>query len=340
MASFDSIYRADVVDANDPEKRLRVRVRVRGIHSPDMATQSLPYAEIAGPAGRGMRGLFCPYRKDDVVFVQFEFGNERYPVVIGGAISNAAGVNDTPFEMQQDDAGSSRVMLMDQNGSALEISSDPADQWIRIKSGGAEVRVCSKDDGIIIDAAGKVKLRGDSVVVQSTIAEVSATTINIDARSGDSEAGVATLDSDNRTDILSAADVNIGGRVENVMGVPQPQNPLNTGSAQAENTNVRSKVVNLGVGGAPTSAVSLALGGSALPETDAMPGPIPAVPVPPVPLLPTTTVNIRASAAVNVESSGTVAVRATSVEVKAITSVSVTSAVAVSISAPSITMGL
>lgn len=331
MPAYPNVYRADVEDADDPDQRLRVRVRVQGVHPPELEVEDLPWADIVGTFGRGMRGFFFPYEKGDTVFVQFEAGDVRHPLVVGGCLSRAAGVNDIPFDMQGDLAGGHRVMLVDAKGNTLEMSTAPGDSWIRMKAGGAEVRVDAQDSGVVVDAAGPVTVRGTTVKVQSNVAEVSASTVNIDARTGATSSGVATLDSDSRTDILSGKSVNIGGRVENVVGIPTPPNPALPGSAQAEEVNIRSKDVNVGVGSAILDAALATLGRTPAAETDAMPTPVPGLDAPPVPLLPTLTVNIRAVAEVNVDSAASINIRSGTTAIKSL--------VAVSINAPLITMG-
>lgn len=344
---YDGIYRADVEDTADPEQRLRVKVRVRGIHAPSLSVDDLPFAEVSSSARRGMRGLFIPFNKGDTVFVQFEGGDETYPVITGAPVSSGSGVNDTPFDMQEDLEGGKRIMLVDDLGNTLEFAYDARKQFVRIKSGSAEVRVSGKDDGVVIDAVGKVLVKGKTVSVSSNIAEISASTVTIDARTGSTESGVATVDSDNRTDILSTGEVNIGGRVENVVGIPVVPNPVKPGSGQAAKTNLRAKDVNVGVGGLATDAVVSALGGSPVVETDSMPGPLPNIPTPPAPLLPTLNVKIRAQAKIDIESAGEVAVKATTASVKTVGAVNIESTSQVSVQAPSvsissasITMGL
>ena len=317
--SYFGIYRADVINANDPEQRLRVQVRVRGIHHPSMPDLALPWAEPAGV----LRGLFFPYEKGDVVFVQFEGGSHLYPVIVGGSLSEKQGVNDTPFELQEDNSGGKKVILVDGKGSMVEMSTDPRDLWVRLRSGGAIIQASSKDNGVVIEARGAVVVSGPKVTVNASTAEVNAGTINISADNGSAQSAVLTANSQHRTDVLAVDDVNIGNRVENIMGIPQTTQP------QAQNVNLRGANVNVGVGGGVMGTT---------PETDAMPSATSGAVVD-VPLLPTITVNIRAATDVNIVAGVGVSVESPSVSVTGTASVSLSSSASVAIHAPSISLG-
>lgn len=82
------IYRALVVDNEDPMKVGRVKVRVYSIHGiSDVSDENLPWATYCSPFGSANSGSFIIPEVNNTVYVAFEGGNPQYPLYIGTAYS-------------------------------------------------------------------------------------------------------------------------------------------------------------------------------------------------------------------------------------------------------------
>lgn len=313
---YYGVYRATVVNATDPTQALMVQVRVHGVHHEAFPDTALPWAHPLVAGGRGMSGLFVPYRIGDNVLVQFEGGDVRFPIIMGGIpAASPDSVSDVPFEMQEDREGGRRILLIDERGNCLELSAKPGDSSVRIRSGGSSVKVSSAGESVTVEAIGNVVVKGATVTVQAGVANTTAGVVNIRAETGAAEEGVATLQSDKRVDVMSDDEVNIGGRVENFLGAA-------AAPSQTPKTNIRSQVINVG---------------SSVGATDSMPSST-GVPAPPIPLLPTLTVNINGSNAVNINTAAA-SVTANTVDITAATTVDITATASVNISAAQINLG-
>lgn len=95
---FDNMYRAVVVDNNDPKKAGRVKVKVYPMFS-GAQDHDCPWAIMADPSMGGIAdqgGSNIP-SVDSHVFVFFENGDHRYPVYFGGAPAISNGTPDLPI---------------------------------------------------------------------------------------------------------------------------------------------------------------------------------------------------------------------------------------------------
>lgn len=76
-------YRAKVMDNTDDEHRGRIKVTVPNLFGENITLPN--YAEPMDARGAGPgKGEFNPPEIDDWVFVQFEMGDARYPIYMGG----------------------------------------------------------------------------------------------------------------------------------------------------------------------------------------------------------------------------------------------------------------
>lgn len=81
------LYRGVVEDVNDPMEAGRIRIRVYGVHSDDIPTEHLPWAEYTDPLFGGAVGVGAFFVPDvgSKVRVMFEGGDHNFPIYIGGA---------------------------------------------------------------------------------------------------------------------------------------------------------------------------------------------------------------------------------------------------------------
>ncbi len=76
---------ARVVDIDDADRLLRVKIRILEMHPETLADDDLPWAEFAPPPGnRDNAGTFMPVEPDDHVWVDFPYdGDIRRPRILG-----------------------------------------------------------------------------------------------------------------------------------------------------------------------------------------------------------------------------------------------------------------
>lgn len=286
-----------VKESGDPEGRLRVKVRVHGIHDPGTPPDGLPWAEVAFSGASPMiggSGDFKPYRVGDCVLLGFIAGEMDLPVVISNMTNSRSGVPAIPIGSSTDEsAGLGRWTRKDMEGNEVELSENAGELWVRLKSGGASLTLSQRGDSILVRSqSGNVSVEGSTVNVSAGIATVSAANVTLDA-SGENESeiasGVAMVRSNSVVDIISATksgvagildSVNIGGRADRYKGVPVPP-PIGHEPLQSAETNLRARTINIGVGPQTNPDIDMDVT---------------------VPLKPTLNINIRATNMVRIAS--------------------------------------
>ena len=315
MTAYPGLYLAKIVSAVDAEKRFRVQVRAYGVHARGLPDSDLPWAEYCSMTGF-MRGDFFSYHTGDDVFVMFMGGDSDRPVVVGGRVSTANGVTDAPIPYQTDvttsdsTADYKRWDRVDSAGNRVSLSEKSGELHVLLQSGGASVEVTQRANAIYLRASGAVVIQSPSATISAGTANVSAGTVNIDATSGDAEyrsSGGDTLLTASPITLTDTAggDVNIGGEVPRLRGIPMPPSFTNTAPQQAGRTNIRSNVINIGAGTAGVAPVPTS-NSEIQADFDGI-----------VPVLPTTAINIRCIGPVAMHTTSTVDINgATSVNVQ------------------------
>jgi len=85
FSRFDGLFRAVIVETNDPLRIGRVRVRIPELHNNDVKRDELPWAAPAFPIGGKGSGWWGNPSIGDVVFIQFEKNHPYAPVWVGAA---------------------------------------------------------------------------------------------------------------------------------------------------------------------------------------------------------------------------------------------------------------
>ena len=99
---FPGVYRANVTDVRDPEKRGRIRALVPGIGTREPAQA---WFEPIFPQAGANRGFFAPPQRGDSVWVVFENGDPSRPLAyLGGWFGNPSGRTEVPSELGYDTA--------------------------------------------------------------------------------------------------------------------------------------------------------------------------------------------------------------------------------------------
>lgn len=172
-------FRAVVARTDDAENRRRYRVRVLGIHLPQSDDDMLPWAETSAFGGKYF-GDIPRLAVGDRVWVQFEGGDRRYPVITGSWLTAPSGVSDIPTELSN--LASKRWVRLDRAGNLIEMSENEEELHIKFQSGGAEIILSQKDDTVSLRADTRVRVEapyieadGDEVTVTARIARVETT---------------------------------------------------------------------------------------------------------------------------------------------------------------------
>lgn len=166
---FPGLYRGSIEVVNDPEQRKRYRVRVGNIHPQEVETDHLPWAELGATFGGGNFGDLPAFKIGDPVWVMFEAGDRRLPVIMGGILNFEGGIPPLPSEQTGDyERTTQRWVRVDRVGNKIEMSPLDEEQWIKLETpDGSYVRVSARDGGIVLNAEGRV-------VIQCQAADVTA----------------------------------------------------------------------------------------------------------------------------------------------------------------------
>ena len=204
---YPGLHRGIVVETQDPQQRKRYRVRVSGnIHAPEVETEHLDWAELAVFGGQFF-GDIPTFEVGDEVWVMFEQGNRRFPVIVGGVFNFAGGLPTLPAEQTGDyERTAGRWIRTDRKGNTLEASQLPEELWIRMKTAdGSQVQVSQKTGTILVEATGRVLVRSPQVTVED------AQDIQVNTVTGFLDvASRLTLRCRDQVDIRSANVINIG----------------------------------------------------------------------------------------------------------------------------------
>jgi len=311
------LFRAVVAGVSDDEVRLRYRVRVATVHHMETVPEHLPFAEVCTLFAAPGAGDLPHYEVGDRVWVSFEHGEVDYPVIMGGWVARRNAIEDLPTTMTDSyGQGRKRWTRYDRRGTMVEMSELSEELHINIRSGNAQIRVRLGDDGVDIEADGPVRVVGQSVEVQSTIATVEGDEVigHANGRNGSNPEGRLLLTS-NKDIHLHVRPSSEGGTDSGKIDIGQytdSGNPTTNGvpaQHQSPKVNVYAKNVDIG----------------ALNQS---------------PVLNTLNVNIKAATKVRIESAQDVDVfAAAQVTISGTAKVDISSAVEVSVDAPQINIG-
>ena len=168
---FPGIYRGIIEDLADPELRKRYRVRVVNVHPAAVETAHLPWSELAGGFGGQTFGDIPAYENGDEVWVMFEAGNRRFPVIIGGILNYSGGLTPIPPEQTGSDYPETqkRWIRVDRAGNKIEMSPLDEELWVRlITPDGSFVQVSAADGSVLLSGEGRVQITAPNVQIQAT----------------------------------------------------------------------------------------------------------------------------------------------------------------------------
>lgn len=188
LQKLTSRYRAVVENTKHPLNLYMVQIRLLGLWD-DLAADALPWAEYELPLGaRANSGVACPAEKGDLVWVEFEHGDSRAPVITGSCQYAPNKVPNLPHEAF---AGQSKYQhkrgddepkpdapnyhqntVLSLNGVLVEIEKSGAYRLTQKASGsaieiakGGQIVIHGESD-LYLSATGKMKMKikGDMTV--------------------------------------------------------------------------------------------------------------------------------------------------------------------------------
>jgi uncharacterized protein involved in type VI secretion and phage assembly len=179
-------YLAEVVDLNDPDSRARVQVRVMNVDG--ASDQDAPiWARVACPFAGDNRGAFLLPDVGDEVFVVFQNGDPRFPVIVGGLWNGASqppesisgGENRLKVIRSKNGV---KVTLDDQSGQEQFVAETPGGQKVTLKDGPGTITVeDSNGNSITLEAAGVTVTASAKVTVNAGTVAISAGMVTVDA---------------------------------------------------------------------------------------------------------------------------------------------------------------
>jgi len=160
---FFGDYIGLVESVDDPDKMMRVQVRVFGVFTDKVPTKDLPWAEYLLPVGsRANDGCFTPVSVGDHVWVRFPYqGDSRRPMIVGSVHYAPGKVPNFPHESF---AGSEKLVhkktgeesapgaaeyhknvVYTQNGTTVELNADHS-IVVTQRATGTSIRVSADGD--------------------------------------------------------------------------------------------------------------------------------------------------------------------------------------------------
>lgn len=221
-------YQAEVMNTDDPEKLMRVQVRVMGLMD-NISEQDLPWAEYKLPVGFGYNeGGFIPAQRGDWVWVTFPYdGDTRRPRIDGVMHFCPDSKPNMPHEAWNGDekyshkrlspqltptpAGYHRDVVFSKHGVLVEIVKDTSEFRVTQKSSGSAVEIdregnitahsennlyASAKNNTEIDVGKDLKARvaGETTInVEGKTTVVSKGKIDLDGGSGDLSGNVTMI---------------------------------------------------------------------------------------------------------------------------------------------------
>jgi uncharacterized protein involved in type VI secretion and phage assembly len=157
MASFFGKYRGTVINNQDPEQRARVQIKVPDVPGAEPSAWALPCVPFAGHQA----GFYFVPAVGDEVWVEFEHGDPRSPICVGGLWSSAG---DLPPETAADPQ-SQKVIVKTTHGLKIAISDAAGNAGGITLSipGGASLSLIGKTITLDNGAGARIVLQGSTV---------------------------------------------------------------------------------------------------------------------------------------------------------------------------------
>jgi len=145
----EGIWRGVVEDADDPEQRGRLRVRVFNRHAASIPVEHLPWAEQRyDDAGPNYGEFHSPYSVGSVVWIIFEQADPNYPVVVGSWYAAPGGESEVPEECRTAGYPKRRIWKT-KEGHKIEMSDEPGEFEIKITDSAGNYIHLDTEEGLL-----------------------------------------------------------------------------------------------------------------------------------------------------------------------------------------------
>ena len=178
---YEGTYRGTVISKQDPKKQMRVQVRVAEIFS-GIPDKYLPWATYQLPLGsRPGNGGIIPVQVGDIVWVRFDAGDSRQPIIVAAASSMPGGKPNLPDDVWQgpDSYQHKRAEgepAPDTPGYAEDVVFKQHNGLIQLTHGGS-IRVTQLSSGTAIEIPpdGTILLHGENAITMSAPTRIKMT---------------------------------------------------------------------------------------------------------------------------------------------------------------------
>jgi len=245
-------WRGVIINDIDPDGRGRCQVRIPQLHLDAAQDAHMPWAEVATFGGK-LFGDLPNYRPGDLVWVVFEGGQERFPVIIGGWLSSSNGVGDYPADLSSDYASARyRWRRQDRAGNIVEMDARPGSSRVYVRSGGVELELNGATGSLTVNSTGPVNVHAPVSNVQARTASIDASTVTLQARAeAAGDPPTLNLFSADVVNLYAAGTINVGQYTDPAGSV-----------RQAASLGLNPATIVMGGGDVPTVSISLQSSGS------------------------------------------------------------------------------
>jgi uncharacterized protein involved in type VI secretion and phage assembly len=184
---FYGLYPALVLDVRDPDNQGRVKVSLPW--SPDPSGGSYEaWARMANAMGGANRGFWAIPDVNTEVLIGFEGGDPRRPYVLGGLWNG----RDAPPDSMDGAGKNARKVFRSRNGVKITLDDTdgqesltletPAGQQVVLRDGPGSIEARDANgNSVRMEAAGVTVVASAKVTVQAATAEISASTLTVNA---------------------------------------------------------------------------------------------------------------------------------------------------------------
>ena len=167
---FYGKYRGFVVNAEDPKRLGRVRLRVPSVLGPDVITgwamPCLPYG------GQDNQGFLSIPEAGAGVWVEFEEGDLEFPIWVGTFWSEPGGESEWPKlndaqgkESKNEQKPPTRKILKTKKGHTIQFEDADGEEMLTIVEATHQHVITMNKDGITITSTADVAIEGQNITV-------------------------------------------------------------------------------------------------------------------------------------------------------------------------------
>lgn len=200
---------AKVIDVADPENMGRVKVRFYW----QQKTDSTPWIRVANLMSGDSRGVYFTPEVDEVVFVDFEFGNPDLPFVRGSMYRGSEKPGESLFHKENHikgiiTRGGNHIVLNDEGGKEqIRIFNKESQNEVILTLEG-ETKIGIKSEGKIVLEAKEIEMKAEKISMDaSDLWKVEAQKAALESQS------TVDIESQSNMKLLSQSNVDVAGQM-------------------------------------------------------------------------------------------------------------------------------